>query len=450
MPVELENDLPPQRGAPLRALGIGAAALVCLIWGALSILRLPLLPGIIVDSSQEWTSARNFRDGRPIYDNMRQRLERELGLRKGAPLHFERNAHPPATVLLALPLGRMSYPAAHLAINIVALLAVVASVVLMLGPWGVGGSTCFRLALVAGLLLSAPLKAQWFYGQWNAVLLLLVTLTWVCWRHRRFRTAGMLIGLAASLKFFPAFLGIVLLTKRRWDGVAMAAASFLAVNGVAAAVLGWEAYRDYVTEVMPSLRAFQDRWPNASAWGFFLKLFDAPSGHVVPISDCPLLAHALIGLVCLGTLAIVYLRGRRDGARGSDDIAFAAAVCGMFLVSPITWDHYFLLAVLPLAVLWQRTQATPLNRALLLLCTAAFFVNPGWVALRVIGGNGELAYMFGKEPSVAVPWQTLTVLSFQTYAVVVLLAMCVFCRPAGEPGASATGGDEKRPQASGG
>lgn len=433
--MDSQADIPLKRWRPLHVLGVCIAVAACLVWGYALAFRVPLKEGAIVDSSQEWIAARNFQEGRPIYGNYRADVEREFELKEDAPLILEVNAHPPTSALLALPLGKFDYPTAHLAINIASLVAFVAAMVFILGQWGLNCGWGFGLATFTLALATAPLWAQCFYGQLNCLLLLLIASIWVSWRHGWVRTAGALIGLAAAVKLFPAFLGIVLLAKRRWDGVAAAAAGFLAAGGVTVYVLGWETYRDYVTIVMPALQQFQSWWTNASLWGFFMKLFDGSRGHVVPLCRCPLIARLLIGAACLAVTAAAYLRNRRAEGMADRDLAFVAAVWGMFLVSPITWDHYFLIAILPLAILWKRLQPTWVNRGTVLAGVVALGLNVAWLANLVIAGSGEHASAFGKTPSVAVPWQTLTVLSFQTYAVVALLLVAMHRPPAGEPGA---------------
>ena len=53
------------------------------------------------------------------------------------------------------------------------------------------------------------------------------------------------------------------------------------------------------------------------------------------------------------TVAVCWSSSTRDDR----DRAFALAVVAMLLVSPITWTHYFLLLLMPLALLWMRSTA---------------------------------------------------------------------------------------------
>ena len=100
------------------------AALVCvpvlILFGWLMVQRLASCPkGAEADFAQEWTSARNYWTGRPIY----------LPLAESFPIHFGRetttklrvNAHPPAAVLIALPLGQLPYRTAWLVWNLISL-----------------------------------------------------------------------------------------------------------------------------------------------------------------------------------------------------------------------------------------------------------------------------------------------------------------------------------------
>jgi hypothetical protein len=91
----------------------------------------------------------------------------------------------------------------------------------------------------------------------------------------------------------------------------------------------------------------------------------------------------------------------------------------MLLVSPITWDHYFLLLLLPLAVLWpqlppKRGWRCAWGAILVLLC-----LNPKLVWDRTIAGPGELL------GGVAQPIHAATVLSYQCYTLLALFALGV-------------------------
>src|SRR3989442_8684145 len=62
------------------------------------------------------------------------------------------------------------------------------------------------LAIVAVLTTFFPLANSVLAGTMNSILLLLLTAAWACWLRRRDATGGVLIGVAAVFKLFPAAL----------------------------------------------------------------------------------------------------------------------------------------------------------------------------------------------------------------------------------------------------
>src|SRR5205807_2590850 len=76
-----------------------------------------------VDFFQEWAAGRNLLAGLPVYANQRDNCQRYLGFRPTDEARFfpEVNAHPPASVLLALPFSLLAYAHALLLWNLLSL-----------------------------------------------------------------------------------------------------------------------------------------------------------------------------------------------------------------------------------------------------------------------------------------------------------------------------------------
>src|ERR1035437_2812858 len=111
----------------IRRNPVETAALVVLIvalFGGLIIMLRPS-PESTHDFFQDHSSARNLLSGRPIYSPMDQAFYEYTGHRLARWGHY--NAHPPTSVLLALPFGRMSYVPAAVAWNLLSLVLLAGS-----------------------------------------------------------------------------------------------------------------------------------------------------------------------------------------------------------------------------------------------------------------------------------------------------------------------------------
>jgi hypothetical protein len=227
--------------------------------------------------------------------------------------------------------------------------------------------------------------------------------------------------------------------RRDWRAVFGMGVAFFALNGLTAAVLGPETFSDYFGYVVPTVsESFRDFWPNASVNGFFSKLLDAPNGHVVTVAHNPVLAKLLTGLFTLLLIILAGWKCLRARTVSQRDLAFAACIVAMLLVSPITWDHYFLLLILTWAILWQRLPSTATNRIVILATILTLTaVRPSWIWEPVVGGP-ELVFFGEAQPAVASPIHVLTVISFQFYT---LLALFFFAW-AGRPRKEAAANDE--------
>ena len=305
------------------------------------------------DFIQEWLSVRNYYSGHPIYESQSVSGPRHMPTFP-AP-HLQYNAHPPGSVLLALPFAGLSYHDAHFAWNLVTtpllLLAVALAMRELCAPFRVW----HLLPLAAVLVWAEPIRSTIAYGQLNFVLVFLLTAGWVCDRRGHPTAAGVFVGLAAGVKLFPAFVFAYFLFSGRWRGLIAGMVTAVAVNGVAAAAFGVGEFGDYVRDVLPSLEVWGKSFPNVAPSGLWGRLVNPPPLQAGPEAfHSPTLATAGGAVLALLVTTGVVWAARRSRRAGDPDLGWAAAVAALPLVCPIAWQHYYVLHVIPLAILAAR------------------------------------------------------------------------------------------------
>jgi hypothetical protein len=298
------------------------------------------------------------------------------------------------------------------------------------------------------LLLCGPLRHHTHLGQFSLVLLLLLIGTWAAARTGRTGWAGALLGVAVTIKLFPAFLFLYFATRRQWKAVltGLLTVGFLTVATLA--ITGPAAGVTYAREVLPSLKRYHSSWHNLSFAGYFNRLFDpyvqpepgqvsalpaeeetrAAAGgaeggpevvdrmevyRTVPLWRNHLLAQAGIVLSCSVVTSLCAWASWRSRSLAQADRAFALFLVGMLLVSPITWDHYLLILLMPWALAWVSLPASALARGLFLALSAVL-----WTLPPLVWGIGLSVVPVNHRPTwdTATPWHSLTLLSFHCYA----------------------------------
>jgi hypothetical protein len=365
------------------------------------------------DFFQEWASAKNYWEGLPIYTPqihtawryLKYKPDYESGVFVGI------NGHPPACVLLALPLAKLDYQTAFEIWTLLSIAAVAAATILVLRFETGTVWTWVALPLLT-LVLSNPLVQHLLMGQLGALLLLLlVGMVWADDRDRPY-TAGLLLGLATAFKVFPGLFFLYFATQRKWRTLLIGGLTLIGVNLLGLGVLGVQAYRHFFELSMPEVLRYRDWWTNYSVTGWWFKLFDAPSGQVIPFMQNALIARVgsliTVSLVMLLTALAAHRAGKNREARLSSLALFFVAVV---LCAPVAWDHYFLLLLWPALRLGLRSPDDPSRWA---LRSAAFFT---WLNPMVL----HLLVTKPMQPTTALG--TVLIDSIPLYAVLAVFAL---------------------------
>jgi len=381
------------------------------------------------DFFQDWASARNLTEGKPVYGNLRTAAGEYLGLdltSKVVDGIVEVNGHPPTSIWWALPLARLDYRTAFFVWDLTSLALVIASVGLIGRELGV---TKFGFALIAKgvalALLCNPLRQLLAQGQFGGVLLFLLTLGWLADRRDRGICAGICVGLAAAIKLYPALIIAYWLLSGRWSRVGAAVVTGLGVVAATIGVMGFESIETYVRDVMPGMKVWYDSGLNLSLTGFWHRLFHGPNSVFIPLVADERIAKlgvAASSLIVLGIWGTIVYRSRRatqpDDTRPDNawpDYAWTVTIAAMTLISPLTWDHSLVVLALPLALAWRHADGDLLKRAALALVIIAFWIGPVIVWKLALGAR------FGR--TFLSPAESLTLFSFQFYAATVFFAV---------------------------
>jgi hypothetical protein len=377
--------------------------------------------GYVGDFTQDWLSARDYLEGRPAYGDLLDSVRRHLG--EPPPGYLRWNAHPPGSVVLVLPLARLSHVEAFFIWNIATF--TLFAIAIWIAAMELGVRPVWKAAAIAAGVCAVgatcyPLSHQVSLGQFNCLLAFLITLAWMADRRGYWWLAGVAVGIAMAIKLFPGFLLLYFLVTRKWRSLVIAIGIFLLVNGLAVALFGVETFQTYTREVIPAVSAdYATRWNNISAPAFWLRLFDpAPVSNVEPVVHSPLVGKLFAHAAQLVIVACVGWAGWRSRTTPARDRAFATAVAGMLLVSPITWPHSLVMLVVPLAVLIAENPRG-VWRLLLVACVAVMWL-PDTFLPRTAFGSDEAERWAVHHQSIS-PAKNLLVASVAHYAI-----LCVF------------------------
>ncbi len=303
-----------------------------------------------------------------------------------AGYHF---VYPPVVILAVLPYGLLGDAtlafALQTAVTLVAGLGLTRLLLDALERAGLVPTRQDRLLVGGFVLLSVHTAPTLVNGQVNLVLGLLVAVGLVAAERGRQVAGGAALALAATVKLFPATLGVYLLRERRLRAVAAALATGLGLLALGVVALGPEATETYLTDVLPA---------EAKTGA----LAADPLAHDYLTVRRQLAAVGIpAGLIPAGGLAVVAplvaVTFRRLETRADRLVATLATLVGTLLVLPLE-GLYVPLVYYPLVPLLYLLPAGR-SRRLLLAGTVLTMVNLTPAGVRAVVDSGVLGPAVG-------------------------------------------------------
>lgn len=270
---------------------------------------------------------------------------------------------PPFFAWLFVPLAALPYSVSFAAWSVLGLFLLWGSVYL-LNP-----ESSTRPFLWA--LTWFPVFASVSFGQ-NALLsLFLLTSTYALWQRDRRFLAGLTLGLLLYKPQLTLGLGLLWLLRWREDGPALAG---FAVSGLGLAALSFGllpdaswAYVAFVRDVLPDLPAWQEFpiWHLHTVRGFWRMLLPFNT-----VADVLAWLFAAVGIFAFWNLVV---KNRLE-----KPLAFAAAICLTFWITPHAMIYDWAVLLIPVVLFWQSLPAwhTELRTLYALVWLATFLSGP--------------------------------------------------------------------------
>ena len=296
--------------------------------------------------------------------------------------------YPPTFIPLALPFALLPVEPATWAWIAMLLGAFLLGVAAM----PVAARTRWLVVLLAGL--SWPFLYNVKLGQVGTLLFLAFAIGWRC--LDRPAVLGISGAIGAAIKIQPGLVLAWALLTRRWTAVVAGASALVALAVVATLLAGIDAWWDFlriVGRVNDPITTPHNFTPGAVAYQLGM-----------PRDAASLVQWASVGVV---VLAVAYAALRRPPVP-----SYLVTVVASQLLSPILWDHYAMLLLLPVAWLLdrghRRAALIPLATSVVLVGVIPAFAYPAafaatLAALLVERGQAGTAAPRAPDRAEAIP-----------------------------------------------
>jgi alpha-1,2-mannosyltransferase len=235
------------------------------------------------------------------------------------------------------------------------------------------------------LAVLLPLQTNFEHQNMNPLLLALIVGATSMLVRGSNGAAGALLGFAIAIKAFPALLLIVLVCRRHWRAAATAVAVAIGLTLLPLPLYGGEGYVQLLRDFQRlASSGFPARGNNQSLFAALDRLMGPGDGDFIHHAEgATLIAYCVIAGLLLLALTIVAIRARTPAIATLTLQVFAAVVVAI-LLSPIAWDHYWVLTFPALVVLYDSRDQRLLGEGLgpfIFLATALLITGVSRVLL---------------------------------------------------------------------
>ena len=261
------------------------------------------------------------------------------------------------TVYYPMVLGTLYAPFAALPFDeariawIVFKLALLAATIVLLARGTAPPGDAGRWLAITVLLFAAfeTTVREFAIGQANVVILFFLALASTSLARGREWAGGAALGATLLLKPIPGMILVGFALRRQWRTVVAAVGLVAAVTAASVAVYGLDAHLSCVSATTAVLRGFSRWWANQSLMGFLVHV-GVPNQYSTVWFAAPLLVRVLwlaSALAVAGVAAMATLRHPRADAAVSLSLWLTVGL----LVSPRSWDHYWVWLLIPVVLL---------------------------------------------------------------------------------------------------
>ncbi|MFZ0805032.1 MAG: glycosyltransferase family 87 protein [Candidatus Sulfotelmatobacter sp.] len=309
------------------------------------------------------------------------RMARADGFDKGTMAFV----YPPFAALLLEPLSFWPWPLSlffwRIALTAMVLLAVYLALLLT----QTGHLLLHFVLISATVLWFFPFTETIYQGQIDPIIFL-------CWVSGVYLLAtdrpvwsALLFAVGTLVKVSPVIVIPLFLLRRQWKWLISYTLWCGLLLGISIWRLGWENHLIWSAQVFPAMSQGVPYFANKS---FSALIYEVYLGRVPTNFDFSI-PHLLTRIVSLLNLAVYaatlfyfWKKNRRADALNYELIVFALLA---IVISPVTWRHHFLLALLPMIYLWYRSRDDLRDSLVLAAATLAIgtvFTDFAIVAIR--------------------------------------------------------------------
>ena len=258
----------------------------------------------------------------------------------------------PIVAFLFTPFSILTLRHAHWLFAGLSLISLVISVGLL---WSITDPAPLRKwAILLLFAMNGPLFYSLKEGNLTHFVLLLLIAGVVCLDRTWDRSAGACFALAAIIKLPLLLFAVYFFGKRRWAAMLGYGATLVTVSAASFWYAGWASHVEWYREVIlpfsnKGLTAFNVQ----SLEGFLLRLQDDAALYdwkpVEVAWDIRMGGRVGAGLL-VGLSCVLFLRNPGRHVRETMYLELSMVLCIALIISPISWTHYYLLLLLPLAL----------------------------------------------------------------------------------------------------
>jgi hypothetical protein len=310
----------------------------CILGIYLTKVRVDLFEYTSVDLEQDYYAAKHLMDQESIYSDME---------------HI--NNHPPLTAFLLAPISFLPYMDVGIIWTILSIILYFLTWWMIMRELNIHLPLEYLLVFIGFSLCWHPFHIHIGLGQWSILIGSCIAICWICLRHDRDLLAGIVLGLACLIKFYPGLLIIYLLFTKRWKALLATVSVVLVGTLLLGFILGPDQIIYYFTTVVSRDTNIYSTFPQNFSLSGILGKFLTNGNWVKPILVSPIPIHWLTLILDIGVLIIlIKMMFRFPNDQDHKDIAFSLIIISMIFLSPVSWQHSLTIITIPICLILMK------------------------------------------------------------------------------------------------